>query len=179
MVKRSAKSLLSLLNEILDLSKLEQGKVELEEVVFMLPKIIDEVFSTLGIKAQEKNISFFLHYDRRLPNCFIGDSLRLKQVLINLIGNAIKFTENGSVTLSALPAEEKDYLHFMVKDTGIGIASDRLETIFSPFAQADTSTTRKHGGTGLGTTISRQIVECMAGRIWAESEKDKGSVFHF
>ncbi|WLE96722.1 MAG: ATP-binding protein [Candidatus Electrothrix communis] len=178
-VSRSARSLLSLLNDILDLSKIEEGKVELKEMIFMLPKIIEEVFATLGMKAREKKITLHLRYDEGLPNCFVGDDIRLKQVLMNLLDNAIKFTENGSVTLYVTPAEKKGFLHFMVKDTGIGIASGRLETIFSPFAQADASTTRKHGGTGLGTTISRQIVECMSGKIWAESEESKGSVFHF
>jgi signal transduction histidine kinase/HPt (histidine-containing phosphotransfer) domain-containing protein len=178
-VSHSAKSLLSLINAILDLSKLEESKVELNEVVFMLPKIIEEVFTNLGEAARKKNIILHLYYAEALPGCFVGDPVRLKQVLVNLVGNAIKFTEKGSVSLCVDPDQEEQFLHFTVKDTGIGIASDRLETIFSPFAQADGSTTRKHGGTGMGTTISRQIVERMSGRIWAESEKDKGSAFHF
>jgi signal transduction histidine kinase/CheY-like chemotaxis protein len=178
-VSHSAKSLLSLLSDILYISKLEEGKMKLEEVVFMLPKIIEEVFSTLSMKILEKKITLHLHYDEELPNCFVGDHTRLKQVLLNLIGNAVKFTDTGSVSLFIKPAEEEHFLHFIVKDTGIGIPAERLKTIFSPFAQADASTTRKHGGTGLGTAISRQLVECMAGRIWAESEVGKGSVFHF
>jgi signal transduction histidine kinase/HPt (histidine-containing phosphotransfer) domain-containing protein len=178
-VSQSAKSLLSLINAILDLSKLEEGKVELSEVVFVLPQMIEDVFSHLRGTAQKKNIMLHLYYDEKLPSCFIGDPFRLKQVLVNLVGNAIKFTDHGTVSLSVDSACEEDFLHFTVKDTGIGIATDRLEKIFSPFAQVDTSTTRKHGGSGLGTTISRQIVERMSGRIWAESEEHKGSAFHF
>ncbi|HIJ89406.1 MAG: ATP-binding protein [Desulfobulbaceae bacterium] len=178
-VNRSAKSLLSLLNDILDLAKLEEGKVELEQIVFMLPRVVEDVFAILGIKAKEKNLTLHLHYDKELPNCYIGDPTRLRQVLINLIGNGIKFTDAGGITLHIQPDAQENYLHFMIKDTGIGIPIDRLEAIFSPFSQADASTTRKHGGTGLGITISRQIVEHMAGRIWVESEEGNGSTFHF
>lgn len=178
-INRAAKSLLSLLNDILDIAKLEEGRLEIESIIFNLPQVIDDVLSTLSIKAQEKNIMINLHYDSALPDCFIGDPARLRQVLINLIGNAIKFTDKGSVTLQVTSTKEKDFLHFKIKDTGIGIPANRLEAIFAPFAQADTSTTRKYGGTGLGTTISRQIVECMKGKIWAESDEGLGSTFHF
>ena len=178
-INRSAKSLLSLLNDILDIAKLEEGRLEIESITFNLPQVIDDVVSTLSIKAQEKKIIINLHYDPALPNCFTGDPARLRQVLINLMGNAIKFTDKGSVTLQVEPTKEKDFLHFKIKDTGIGIPENRLEAIFAPFAQADTSTTRKYGGTGLGTTISRQIVECMQGKIWAENNEGPGSTFHF
>ena len=178
-VSRSSRSLLSLLDNILNISKLDKGQMELEEIVFVLQQIIDDVLATLSIKAQQKDLALKFDYDVSLPNVFIGDPTRLRQVLINLIGNAIKFTENGSVTLKIKQAEKKDFLHFMVEDTGIGIPADRLEAIFSPFSQADVSTTRKHGGTGLGTTISRQIVEHMDGQIWAESVVGEGSIFHF
>ena len=178
-INRSAKSLLSLLNDILDIAKLEEGRFEIETIIFNLPQVIDDVLSTLSIKAEEKNIKINLQYDPALSNCFIGDPARLRQVLINLIGNAIKFTDKGSVTLQVEPEKEKDFLHFKIKDTGIGIPENRLEAIFAPFTQADTSTTRKYGGTGLGTTISRQIVERMKGKIWAESEEGIGSIFHF
>lgn len=161
------------------LQKLEEGRFDIETIIFNLPQVIDDALSTLSIKALEKNITINLQYDSALSNCFIGDPARLRQVLINLIGNAIKFTDKGSVTLQVEPTTKKDFLHFKIKDTGIGIPEDRLEAIFAPFAQADTSTTRKYGGTGLGTTISRQIVECMKGKIWAESEEGTGSTFHF
>ena len=178
-INRSAKSLLSLLNDILDIAKFEEGRMEIESIILNLPRVIDDVLATLSIKAQQKNLMIHLHYDPALPNCFVGDPVRLSQVLINLIGNAIKFTDAGSVALYVEPDKEKDFLHFMIKDTGIGIPKDRLDAIFAPFAQADTSTTRKYGGTGLGTTISRQIVECMKGRIWVESDEGVGSTFHF
>lgn len=178
-INRSAKSLLSLLNDILDIAKLEEGRLEIEAIIFNLPQVIDDVLSTLSIKAKEKDIVINLQYDSALPNCFIGDPARLRQVLINLIGNAVKFTDKGSVTLHVESKKEKDFLHFMIIDTGIGIPVNRLEAIFAPFTQADASTTRKYGGTGLGTTISRQIVECMKGKIWAESNEGSGSTFHF
>ena len=178
-VRRSAKSLLSLLNNILDISKLEEGKMKLEEVCFALPRTVEDVMSTLGMKAQEKEITLHLHYDDTLPNCFVGDPARLGQVLMNLIGNAIKFTDTGRVSLRIEPYQQDDFLHFMVQDTGIGIPEDRLKKIFLPFTQSDASTTRKHGGTGLGTTISQQIVEQMSGQIWVESEEGRGSTFHF
>ena len=178
-INRSAKSLLSLLNDILDIAKLEEGRLQIEAIIFNLPQVIDDVLSTLSIKAKEKNIVINSEYDSALPNCFIGDPARLRQVLINLIGNAIKFTDKGSVTLQVEPKKEKDFLLFKIKDTGIGIPANRLESIFAPFTQADASTTRKYGGTGLGTTISRQIVECMKGKIWAESSEGSGSTFYF
>jgi len=178
-VSQSAKSLLALLNDILDISKLEDGKMQLEEVSFMLPRLIEEVLSTLSIKTKEKNLSIHLDYDETLSNCFSGDPTRLKQVIMNLVGNAIKFTPKGKVTLKIEPDKIFGFLHFQIIDTGIGIPEDRLYSIFSPFTQGDTSTTRKHGGTGLGTTISRQIVELMSGEIWVESQLGKGSTFHF
>ncbi|MDP1557821.1 MAG: ATP-binding protein [Nitrosomonas sp.] len=175
----SAKSLLALLNDILDLAKLEEGRMKIEEIDFNLPHVIEEVLATLSIKAQEKGLAIHLQYDQELPYCFVGDPTRLRQVLINLFGNAIKFTDAGSVTLRVQPDKEKDFLHFSVEDTGIGIPANRLDAIFTPFTQADTSTTRKYGGTGLGITISRQIVGRMKGKIWIESQEGKGSIFHF
>ncbi|OGR14319.1 MAG: hypothetical protein A2277_20475 [Desulfobacterales bacterium RIFOXYA12_FULL_46_15] len=175
----SAKGLLSLIDDILNVSKLKGGKVVLEKKPFRLLELIKKTFDTMKIEAQKKGI--FLEYDIHpsASGVFLGDDFRIKQVIINLIGNAIKFTENGGVVLNILPGQKKDEIHFMVKDTGIGIPSDRLDKLFDPFEQADMSTTRKYGGTGLGTTISKQIVELMGGQIWAESEKGKGSVFHF
>ncbi|MFH2092283.1 MAG: ATP-binding protein [Pseudomonadota bacterium] len=175
----SAKGLLSLIDDILNVSKLERGKVVLEKKPFRLLELIKKTFDTMKIESQKKGL--FLEYDIHpsVSGVFLGDDFRIRQIMINLIGNAIKFTEYGGVVLKILPGKKKDEIHFMVKDTGIGIPSDRLDTLFDPFEQADMSTTRRYGGTGLGTTISRQIVELMGGQIWAESEKGKGSIFHF
>lgn len=178
-IDRSAKSLLTLLNDILDLAKLEEGRLKIEEIAFNLPHVIEDVLATLSMKTQEKGLAVHLKYDQDLPYCFMGDPTRLRQVLMNLASNAIKFTDTGSITLRVQFDKEKDFLHFMVEDTGIGIPSNRLEAIFAPFTQADASTTRKYGGTGLGISISRQIVRRMKGKIWVESEEGKGSVFHF
>jgi signal transduction histidine kinase/DNA-binding response OmpR family regulator len=175
----SAKGLLSLIDDILNVSKLEKGKVVLEKKPFRLLELIKKTFDTMKIEAQKKGI--LLEYDIHpsVSGVFLGDDFRIKQVMINLIGNAIKFTENGGVVLKILPGKKKDEIHFMVNDTGVGIPSDRLDKLFDSFEQADMSTTRKYGGTGLGTTISKQIVELMGGQIWAESEIGKGSIFHF
>ncbi|MEA1968040.1 MAG: response regulator, partial [Thermodesulfobacteriota bacterium] len=175
----SAMELLTLINNILDTSKLESGNVTLEKKPFKLSTLIDKVFDTMEIKAREKGLSLEFDIHPSISRSFSGDSLRIRQVMINLLGNAIKFTRQGSVILRVIPGEKEEQLHFMIKDTGIGIAADRLNSIFEPFAQADTSTTRKYGGTGLGTTISKQLVELMGGEIWAESEEKKGSIFHF
>ncbi|MDM8525102.1 ATP-binding protein [Desulfococcaceae bacterium HSG8] len=175
----SAKSLLLLINDILDLSNLESGRLELEYRPFDLEQLMQDALLTIGIRAREKGLELSLDIYPDLPRYFTGDPDRLRQVLINLAGNAVKFTEKGRVWINAAPWEADDFLHFTVSDTGIGIPSDRLETIFDPFTQSDSSITRKFGGTGLGTTISKQLAELMGGRIWAESEIGKGSVFHF
>ncbi|TGK03786.1 PAS domain S-box protein [Leptospira semungkisensis] len=175
-VKSSAKSLLRLLNDILNTAKLEKGAVELESIDFSLSKVIADLKSTLGISARKKNLEFEVIQDPLLSEYYVGDSLRIRQILLNLIGNAVKFTEHGKVTLRV--AKENESLHFAVQDTGIGIRADRLEKIFEPFTQADVSTTRRYGGTGLGTTICKQLTELMGGRIWAESILGKGSIFH-
>jgi CheY-like chemotaxis protein/anti-sigma regulatory factor (Ser/Thr protein kinase) len=175
-IRSSGRSLLRLLNEILDTAKLEKGAVELEQNDYNLLSLIDELSSTLAANARAKGLHVDIHYDPLLPTCLRGDELRVRQVLTNLLDNAIKFTENGSVTLSAELHNEQ--LHFAVKDTGIGIAPERLQAIFDPFTQADPSMTRRFGGTGLGTTISKQLVELMGGKIWAESEPGKGTTFH-
>jgi PAS domain S-box-containing protein len=175
-IRNAGRSLLRLLNEILDTAKLEKGAVELELNDFNLLSLIDEVSSTLSAGARAKGLQVDLHYDPMLPTCLRGDELRIRQVLTNLLDNAIKFTQRGSVTLRV--AAEGDQLRFEVRDTGIGIAPDRLAAIFEPFTQADASMTRRFGGTGLGTTISKQLVELMGGKIWAESEPGKGAVFH-
>jgi PAS domain S-box-containing protein len=175
-VRNAGRSLLRLLNEILDTAKLEKGAVELEINDFNLLSLIDELSSTLAANARAKGLQVDIHYDPALPTNLRGDELRIRQVLTNLLDNAIKFTANGSVLLRAEP--RGDQLHFSVKDTGIGIAPERLKAIFDPFTQADASMTRRFGGTGLGTTISKQLVELMGGKIWAESTVGEGTTFH-
>jgi PAS domain S-box-containing protein len=175
-IRSSGRSLLRLLNEILDTAKLEKGAVELEQNDYNLLSLIDELSSTLAANARAKGLHVDIHYDPALPTCLRGDELRVRQVLTNLLDNAIKFTAKGSVTLRAELQGEQ--LHFAVKDTGIGIAPERLQAIFDPFTQADASMTRRFGGTGLGTTISKQLVELMGGKIWAESEPGQGTTFH-
>jgi PAS domain S-box-containing protein len=175
-VRSNGRSLLRLLNEILDTAKLEKGAVELEVDDFNLLSLVDELSSTLAANARSKGLQVDIHYDPALPTNLRGDELRIRQVLTNLLDNAIKFTAAGTVRLSA---EQQDgMLHFSVKDTGIGIAPERLQAIFDPFTQADASMTRRFGGTGLGTTISKQLVELMGGKIWAESVIGAGTTFH-
>ncbi|MCG6169769.1 MHYT domain-containing protein [Leptospira sanjuanensis] len=175
-IKGSARSLLRLLNDILNTAKLEKGAVELENNTFSLFKLISELKSIFGLNARKKNLEFEVIRDPNLNEFFIGDSLRIRQILTNLIGNAIKFTDRGKVVFRI--DSEDSYIHFSVKDTGIGIRADRLDKIFDPFTQADISTTRRYGGTGLGTTICKQLTDLMKGEIWVESEFGKGSVFH-
>ncbi len=175
-VRGSARSLLSLLNDILDTAKLDKGAMELEVVDFSLRTVCEQALDSLRLLAQRKNLALHLDYPGAEPRFFKGDPLRVQQVLLNLVGNAIKFTERGVVTLRM--RQEGGQIHLAVIDTGIGIAADRLDRIFDAFAQADASTTRRFGGTGLGTTISRQLVERMGGRITVESEVDQGSTFH-
>jgi len=175
-VRSSARSLLALLNDILDTAKLDKGAMELEQVDFSLRHLCEQAINSLGLLAQRKGLTLQLDYPPEEPEHFKGDTLRVQQVLLNLIGNAIKFTERGVVTLRM--RHEAAGLHLSIIDTGIGIPPDRLERIFDAFAQADSSTTRRFGGTGLGTTISRQLVERMGGRITVESVVGEGSVFH-
>ncbi len=178
-VAKSARALLELLNQILDLSKLESGKMTLEQIPFDLHETVKEAFNTFHASAKSKNIALQLDIEESIQPCRIGDPTRLRQVIINLVGNALKFTQKGYIRLSVRPEGSSGRLHFSVTDTGIGIPADRLEHIFESFTQADQSTVRKHGGTGLGTTISKQFVELMNGRIWVESEEGVGSTFHF
>ena len=175
-VRNSGRSLLRLLNEILDTAKLDKGAVELELADYNLLALLDELSSTYGAAAQAKGLAVDIGYAPELPPCLHGDELRMRQVLTNLLDNAIKFTPAGSVSLYA--AAEDATLHITVRDTGIGIAPERMAAIFAPFTQADASMTRRFGGTGLGTTISKQLVELMGGRIWAESAPGQGSTFH-
>ena len=181
-IDSSAKALLSLLNDILDVSKVEAGKLELEETEFDLQSLVDHTVELHAINAYEKGIELMASIDNDVPFALRGDPDRLRQVMVNMLGNALKFTDEGEVELHISLEELRQgsiALHFSVRDTGIGIPKDKQAAVFDRFTQADTSTTRKYGGTGLGTTISRQIVEMMNGRIWLESEVGKGSTFHF
>jgi signal transduction histidine kinase/DNA-binding response OmpR family regulator len=179
--KQSADGLLELLNEILDLSRIESGGFQLEATLFDLRQTVQQVVKTLGVRAYEKGLELVCDLGD-VPNWLIGDSLRLRQVLVNLIGNAVKFTPKGEVVVNATvrSAEPQEViLEFAVADTGIGIAPENQERIFAPFTQADSSTTRQYGGTGLGLTITRRLVDLMGGRIWVESEPGSGSTFRF
>ncbi|MDM8537655.1 ATP-binding protein, partial [Desulfobacterales bacterium HSG17] len=178
----SAKSLLTLINDILDVSKLESGRLELENKAFDLQEMMDDTFLIFEIKCREKGLTLSCNIHPDLPLYLTGDWTRLRQIIINLLGNALKFTKSGGISVRIDPFLEADIsqmLHFAVSDTGIGIPSEKLDTIFDPFIQAESSTSRRFGGTGLGTTISKQLVELMGGKIWAESEPGKGSTFHF
>jgi signal transduction histidine kinase/DNA-binding response OmpR family regulator len=181
-VKLSADALLNVINDILDFSKIEAGKVDLEEVDFDLCACIEDALKTVALRADEKGLELLCEISPDVPTFVTGDPGRLRQVVLNLIGNAVKFTQQGEVTLRVqadLLEDKTTTLHFMVSDTGVGIPFEKLESIFESFNQADTSTTREFGGTGLGLTISRRLVEMMDGRIWAESTLGKGSIFHF
>ena len=181
-VKQSANSLLGLLNDILDFSKIEAGKLELESIRFDLRDSIERTLQTLAFRAAEKGLEILCRIDPELPNSLIGDPGRLSQVLVNLAGNAIKFTQHGEVVINIQQQSRSDKdvtLLCSVRDTGIGIAADKLQSIFAAFSQEDTSTTRRFGGTGLGLAICSQLVKLMGGRIWAESEKGAGATFYF
>jgi PAS domain S-box-containing protein len=181
-VKFSADSLLTVINDILDFSKIEAGKVDLENAAFDLRECVETTLKTLALRADEKGLELLCDIAVDLPEVVLGDSGRLRQIVVNLIGNAIKFTATGEVSLRiafADPSEGANQLHFVVSDTGIGISPTKLSTIFESFSQEDTSTTRQYGGTGLGLTISKRLTELMGGRIWCESTPGVGSQFHF
>jgi two-component system, sensor histidine kinase and response regulator len=190
-VSQASKSLLKLLNDILDFSKVDAGKLVLESKPFELRKSLGEMLKTLALQAHEKELELVYYIDSEVPDNLLGDVGRLRQIVVNLIGNAIKFTETGEIVLKIDVLEDnidnKILLHFIISDTGIGIPEDRLNFIFEKFAQADSSNTRKYGGTGLGLAISAKLVELMGGVIWAESPTTfihsnpdgPGSTFHF
>ncbi|MBM4083417.1 MAG: response regulator [Planctomycetes bacterium] len=181
-VKTSADSLLSLLNDILDYSKIEAGRLDLECVGFGLRDTLGDTLSTLAFRAHAKGLELACHVLPDVPDALIGDPARLRQIIVNLVGNAVKFTERGEVVVGVETKARRDghaSLHFTVADTGIGIPPDKQRSIFAAFVQADSSTTRRYGGTGLGLTISSQLVHMMGGRIWVESEVGRGSTFHF
>jgi PAS domain S-box-containing protein len=178
-VSTAAKSLMTILNDVLDVSKLESGRMELEVIPFSILALATSVAELIEINATRKGLEVLVRVDDRLPPCSLGDPTKLRQVLINLMGNAVKFTPDGSITLDIKPGPHNDDVHFCVIDTGIGIAPSNLARVFERFSQADQSTTRIFGGTGLGTTICHGIVEEMGGRIWAESAEGVGSTFQF
>jgi signal transduction histidine kinase len=184
MAKRSTDSLLRLISDLLDFSRLEAGAIQFEKGVFPLPEVVKTSIEVVSIQAREKGLRLLMEVDERVPKRVDGDEGRLRQVLVNLLGNSVKFTQHGEVEVSVgsfhdSEAQGRNFLLFSVRDTGIGIPPDQLERIFGKFTQVDASTTRKYGGAGLGLALSRQIVEKMGGRIWAESRIGEGSVFHF
>jgi PAS domain S-box-containing protein len=182
MVKGSADSLLALINDILDFSKIEAGKLELDHLNFDLRKSLADVGKIFAIEAHHKGLEFIFDVRPEVPTTVDGDPSRLRQILVNLVGNSIKFTEKGEIEIivQAVPqGDNGSLLHFSVRDTGIGIPADRQLVIFNAFSQADSSTTRKYGGTGLGLSIAAQLVGLMGGKIWVESEMGKGSTFYF
>ncbi len=182
-IQSSANSLLGIINDILDFSKIEAGKLDMEAVEFDLLETLDNVANVITVKAQEKeNLEVLFYLDSQVPNFLVGDSLRLNQILVNLGNNAVKFTEQGEIVLSARVIKsfnDKVTLQFSVRDTGIGMTAEQQAKLFQAFSQADTSTTRKYGGTGLGLTISKRLVNLMGGEIWIESEPGQGTTFHF
>jgi signal transduction histidine kinase/ligand-binding sensor domain-containing protein/CheY-like chemotaxis protein len=180
-VRSSSESLLSIVNDILDLSRIEAGKLGLDAVVFDLAELVKAAIGNVAPEAQQKHLELLSHVGDGVPRALVGDPLRLRQVLINLLNNAMKFTERGSVSLhvNLEDGAESPLLHFEVVDTGIGIPKEKHSVIFEAFSQADGSLTRRYGGTGLGLTICKRFVEMMQGRIWVESEPGKGSRFHF
>ena len=181
-IKRSGESLLSLINDILDFSKIEAGQLDFEETVFDPELLAYDVCEMIRPKIGYKPIELLCHIGDNIPSTVKGDPTRFRQVLTNLMGNAPKFTDAGEIELSLYVEEEKDdriKVHAKIRDTGIGVPRNKLSTIFEPFKQADGSTTRKYGGTGLGLSICKKIAELMDGEVWAESEENEGSTFHF
>ena len=182
MVKTSADSLLMIINDILDFSKIEAGRLELESITFDLRKSLEGVMKLLAIKAHSKGLELLLTVHPSVPASAVGDPTRLGQILINLVGNALKFTERGEIVVEVRKETERDdctTFHFSVRDTGIGIPNDKQQLIFDAFSQADSSSTREFGGTGLGLTISNRLVHLMGGQIWVESKVGHGATFHF
>jgi signal transduction histidine kinase/DNA-binding response OmpR family regulator len=182
LVKSSADALLTLINDILDFSKIEAGKLALDNINFSLRETVDEAMKTLLPRGYCRGLELTCDVEPAVPDCVVGDPGRLRQVLINLVGNAIKFTEKGAVSIHVTPetlSAEDAKLHFTVRDTGIGIPAEKQAIVFRAFEQVDTSITRKYGGTGLGLAIASQLVALMGGKIWVESEPGKGSRFHF
>ena len=181
-VKDSAESLLMLINDILDFSKIEAGKLELDHTSFQLRDLLGDAMKTLSMRARGKDLELACHVAPEVPEFLVGDPYRLRQVVTNLVGNALKFTEKGEVVLDVSTdngAGDQVGIHVAVRDTGIGIPADKLHLLFAAFSQVDASTTRRHGGTGLGLAITARLVPLMNGRTWVESQPGKGSTFHF
>jgi signal transduction histidine kinase/DNA-binding response OmpR family regulator/HPt (histidine-containing phosphotransfer) domain-containing protein len=181
-IQGSSNALLGIINDILDFSKIEAGMLDMEEIDFRLNEVLDSLSNIITFKAREKGLEVLFSIDKNVPLSLIGDPLRLGQVLTNLSNNAVKFTELGEIVVAiSLVREESNRveLQFSVKDTGIGLTEEQISKLFKEFSQADSSTTRKHGGTGLGLTISKRLTEMMNGKIWVESEPGKGSNFNF
>ncbi len=179
-IQKSANSLLDLINEILDYSKIESGKIDLEIIPFDLYQLADDIIQLLSIEAEKKSIQTHFNYHQATPHFFLGDPVRIRQIITNLLGNAIKFTNQGQVTLeieSLAKENKKHYLQLTIEDTGIGISEDKLSIIFDQFTQADASTTRYYGGTGLGLAICKNLIDCMDGDIQVQSTRGKGSRF--
>lgn len=181
-VQSSSNALLGIINDILDFSKIEAGKLDMESVPFYLEDVLDSLANLIALKAEEKNLEFLFDIDNDAPNALIGDPLRLGQILINLANNAVKFTEAGEIVVRVVPinvTDKKAEMQFSVQDSGIGLTEEQSGKLFQAFSQADTSTTRKYGGTGLGLTISKKLTEMMDGNIWVESVPGEGSTFIF
>lgn len=182
MVKTSAHALLNLINDILDFSKIEAGKMDLDPIPFCLRDTLAETLRSIAVKAHEKGLELVYEVDDKVPANVIGDPGRLRQIILNLVGNSVKFTAQGEVAIRVAVEELRNdgfVLHFYIRDTGIGIAPDKQKAVFGAFEQADGSTARRYGGTGLGLSISKQLVGLMGGRIWLESEVGRGTTFHF
>ncbi|MDM8557994.1 ATP-binding protein [Candidatus Parabeggiatoa sp. HSG14] len=181
-IESSSQALLSIINDILDFSKIEAGMLQIEVIPFSLNQVLNKLSILLGMKIKEKGLTLDFSIDKEVSCCLVGDSLRLGQILINLATNALKFTRKGSITIGVKRLTFKDKqvkLHFFVQDTGIGISPEVIPHLFDAFTQADSSTTRKFGGTGLGLTICKRLVNMIGGNIWVESQLGKGSTFHF
>jgi len=181
-IGRSAKNLLGIINDILDFSKIEAGKMDVEETDFYLTDVLENLSNMIGDKARNKGLELIFNQDKDVPNNLVGDPLRLGQILLNLSNNAIKFTEKGELVVKTKLLEKNDtniFVRFDVQDTGIGLTKKQQGKLFQAFSQADTSTTRKYGGTGLGLTISKKLSELMGGNIGVESKSGKGSTFYF
>jgi CheY-like chemotaxis protein/nitrogen-specific signal transduction histidine kinase len=181
-IRNSADGLLGIVNDVLDFSKIEAGKLTVDPIIFNLDDALGDVLKLMAPRAREKSLELICHIDPNIPDLLNGDISRLRQIVINLLGNAIKFTERGEVVLTVKadpPQGDALELRFAVSDTGIGIAPEKLQKIFEPFTQADNSIQRQYGGTGLGLTISARLAELLGGRLWAESQPGAGSTFYF
>lgn len=182
LMQESTEGLLRLVNDLFRFSKIESGNMDQEKVVISLPLVILACMEVLIPQAENKGLKLTWDVDKNIPDCLVGDPEIIRQMIINIVGNAIKFTEKGSITFTVGSEKIKDgkiLLHFMIKDTGIGIPDDKMNIIFKKFTQADGSSTRKYGGTGIGLSICSQLVKMLSGKLWAESTVGEGSTFHF